>query len=39
MRPATLDADLLEERARAKLNLAREGELIFLDLPRGSGSR
>ena len=39
MRPATLDADLLEERARAKLNLAREGELIFLDQPRGSGSR
>ena len=39
MRPAALDADLLDERARAKLNLARKGELIFLDLPRGGGSR
>lgn len=39
MRPAALDADLLEERARAKLNLARDGELIFLNLPRDSGSR
>jgi cell division protein FtsB len=31
LKPGSLDADMIEERARILLNMGREGELIILD--------
>jgi cell division protein FtsB len=31
LRPENLDQDMLDERARAMLNLGREGELVIID--------
>ena len=39
LRPSALDADLLDERARAKLNLARPEEIVLFHLPRRSARR
>ena len=33
--PESLDLDLLDERARAVLNLAKPGEIILLEIPAG----
>ena len=35
LRPESLDLDLLDERARAVLNLVRPGEIVLLETPAG----
>ena len=35
LRPESLDLDLLDERARAVLNLVKPGEIILLETPTG----
>ena len=35
LRPESLDLDLLDERARAVLNLVRPGEVVLLETPTG----
>jgi len=35
LRPESLDLDLLDERARAVLNLVKPGEIVLLETPSG----
>ncbi len=39
LRPTSLDGDLLDERARAMLNLAHSDELVIMRAPRPADSR